>query len=96
MANVHKRLDKMRNNPKDWHIDDIKAIADSFGIEHRSTGGSHVVFRNPTGAHVTIPAHRPIKPIYVRLFLDLVSSLEMGADDNGTDSDASIRSKTTE
>ena len=79
----------MRDNPRDWRIEDIKAVADGFGIEYRSSGGSHVVFRSAHGAHVTIPAKRPIKPIYIKMFLSLIDSLETG-EANETDSEKQI------
>ena len=72
MTSTDKRLKKMQVNPKDWRIEDLQAIADSLGIEYRSTGGSHVVFRCAQCRHVTIPAKRPIKPVYIKQFLALV------------------------
>jgi predicted RNA binding protein YcfA (HicA-like mRNA interferase family) len=65
----------MRNNPQDWKIEDIKAIADRFKIEYRQPGSSHVTFRTSTGEKVTIPAHKPIKPIYIKLFIALLDGL---------------------
>jgi hypothetical protein len=66
----------MQANPKDWSIEDLQDIADSFGIEYRSTGGSHVVFRCMECCHVTVPAKRPIKPIYIKQFLALVERVK--------------------
>lgn len=31
----------MKNNPRDWRIDDLIAVARQFGIECRNHGGSH-------------------------------------------------------
>jgi hypothetical protein len=76
MANVDKRFGKMRSNPKDWRIEDLQAIADSCGIMYKSTGGSHVVFRCVPYAHVTVPAQRPIKPIYIKQFITLVDMVK--------------------
>jgi hypothetical protein len=72
-----KKLDAMRNNPRDWRIEDLLAVAEQFGIECRNSGGSHHVFGFP-GAEmdVTVPAHRPIKPVYIRQFLLLVDAVE--------------------
>ena len=72
MTNLVKRLEKMRANPKDWRIEDLQSIADSIGIEYKSNGGSHVVFRCAQCCHVTVPAKRPIKPIYIKQFITLV------------------------
>lgn len=72
MAKSDKRLQKMKNNPRDWRIEEIQALADSLGIEWIHDGGSHVVFRSPTGSHLSIPSKRPVKPIYIKKFLELV------------------------
>jgi hypothetical protein len=72
-----KLLDVMRNNPRDWHIDDLLVIARQFNIECRNNGGSHHVFGFPNvEMDVTVPAHRPIKPVYIRQFLLLVDAVK--------------------
>lgn len=75
MSKIEKVLTKMRNNPRDWKIEDVKAIADRFGIEYRQPGTSRVTFRINTGEKVTIPAHKPIKAIYIKLFIALLDGL---------------------
>lgn len=72
MSKIDKLLTKMRNNPRDWKIEDVKAIADRFAIEYRQPGTSHVTFRASNGEKVTIPAHKPIKPVYIKLFIALI------------------------
>ena len=75
MSRHDKRLQRMRQNPRDWRIEEIQSIATALGIEWLHDGGSHVIFRSPCGAHLSIPAHRPIKPIYITKFLALVDSI---------------------
>jgi hypothetical protein len=73
MSAREKTLNRMRNNPRDWRIDDIKAVAGQVGIDWRNEGGSHHVFSFPgIDEDVCIPAHRPIKPVYVRQFVALI------------------------
>lgn len=72
MANAAKLLQRMRVNPRDWRIEDLKVVADHLAIAYRQQGTSHVVFRHPSAGLVTIPAARPIKPVYLRQFLTLV------------------------
>ncbi len=72
MAQKGKKLQKMRQNPRDWRIEDLQAIADEYKIEWIHDGGSHVVFRSHLGEHLSVPAHRPIKPVYIKHFLLLV------------------------
>ena len=38
MTKIEKLLTKMRNNPRDWKIEDVKVIADRFGIKYRQPG----------------------------------------------------------
>lgn len=72
-----KLLQKMRNNPRDWGIDDLKAIATRYGFAFRQPGTSHVTFSNGK-QRVTVPSHKPIKPIYVQQFVAMIeTSLEV-------------------
>lgn len=72
MPRAAKTLAQMRANPLDWRIEDLKSVADAFGLVYRQPGGSHVIFRHPNGAMLSVPARRPIKPVYVRKFVRLV------------------------
>ncbi len=62
----------MRANPRDWRIDDLKAIAERMSINYRQPGTSHVTFRFPNGSKLTVPSHKPIKPVYIKQFLELL------------------------
>ncbi|MFZ5952281.1 MAG: hypothetical protein ACOYXC_16380 [Candidatus Rifleibacteriota bacterium] len=44
MAKAEKTIEKMRNNPRDWRIADLTAIAARYGIVWRQNGTSHVQF----------------------------------------------------
>ena len=85
MTSTDKRFEKMRTNPRDWRIEDLRAVADSLGIEYKSAGGSHVVFRCAHGSHVTVPAKRPIKPIYIKQFIVLVERSKEREDENSAE-----------
>ncbi|MTW19576.1 hypothetical protein [Allochromatium palmeri] len=56
MSNAAKLLAAMRRNPLDW----------------RQEGTSHCVFIRADGRTLPVPARRPIKPIYVKKFLELL------------------------
>lgn len=75
---VHEKIvERMRNNPRDWRIDDLKAVAGQFKIDWRNEGGSHHVFSFPGVVDdVCVPARRPIKPFYVRKFVALVDKVK--------------------
>jgi len=67
----------MRANPKnDWRIEDFKAIAGALKVDWDHEGTSHAIFRASDGARVSVPAHKPIKPVYVKKFLALVDRQE--------------------
>jgi hypothetical protein len=76
MSKAEKILNKMRTNAKDWRLESIESVAKRFNISIRKSGGSHVVLSHPDFAMVvTMPAHRPIKPIYIRQFLALIDEI---------------------
>ena len=61
-----KLLQSMRNNPRDWAMDQVLTVAQRYGFEVRSSGGSHHVPSHPDLIEsLTVPARRPIKPVYV-------------------------------
>ena len=76
MTQAEKLLENMRRNPRDWRISDLEALAKRFGLKVRKAGGSHAVFfHEATGKSLSVPAKRPIKPIYVQSFLALLDDI---------------------
>ena len=76
MARAEKTLADMRANPRDWRIDQLMSVARAFGINVRQPGGSHVIFEHPAVRRaLSVPARRPIKPVYVRAFVALVEEV---------------------
>lgn len=67
-----KLLARMKANPRDWRIENLRTVADACGLAWRQPGGSHVIFRHPGGAICGVPAHRPIQPIDVEKLVRLV------------------------
>jgi len=83
MGNKDKLLDKMRTNPRDWRIEQIETIAKYCNVNVRKSGGSHVVFDHPDWVELLcVPAHRPIKPVYIKKFVALIELL--GENDENT------------
>jgi hypothetical protein len=72
MSRVEKLLEQMQTNPRDWRIDSLKTVAHTFNIEWRQRGTSHVVFVRSDGRTLPVPAQRPIKPIYIKKFVEFV------------------------
>lgn len=77
-----KLLAAMRGNPRDWRIADVEKICARYGVDcSPPRNGSHYKIKHPTIiAILTIPAHRPIKPIYIRhlvQFIDMVRGADI-------------------
>ena len=71
----------MKANPhQDWRIDDLQSLAERHGIDYRQPGTSHVTFSCKNGSCLTVPAHKPIKTIYIKRFIELIESLEKEED----------------
>lgn len=72
-----EKIRRHAEQPKDWQIADLEVIALRFGITLRRGKGSHVSFTYPTWvAILTIPTHKPVKPVYVKKFVSLIDTLK--------------------
>ena len=71
---VRQLLDAMVANPRDWRIEQVETVVRAYGLTIHCPGGSHHIVRNAAGKKVSIPAHRPIKPIYIRQLVRLIQS----------------------
>ncbi|KQR83550.1 type II toxin-antitoxin system HicA family toxin [Sphingomonas sp. Leaf343] len=81
MSRPDRLLDAMRSNPRDWRIDDVATVCAASGVACTPPRkGSHYKVKHQGMAEIlTIPAHRPIKPIYIRAlvrFIDAVRESE--------------------
>jgi predicted RNA binding protein YcfA (HicA-like mRNA interferase family) len=77
MAIAEKLLERMRSNPGDWRIEDMAAVCNGFGIACTPPRkGSHYEVKHVDMAEMlTIPAHRPIKPIHVRELVRFIDAM---------------------
>lgn len=77
MAKKLSLLEKMRRNPKnDWVIGDVSTLCKQNGLILVSpTGSSHYkVYSECIAGALTIPAHRPIKPVYIKQLVSLADA----------------------
>ena len=79
MARGKKLLERMRDNPRDWRIEDVQAVCGAFGIACTAPRkGSHYKVKHGGQAEfLTVPARRPIKRVYIVdlvRFIDAVSA----------------------
>ena len=80
MANVAagKTLQKMRKRQIGWLIEELQAVVEDNFVEcHKpGRGGSHVIFSAPGVREiVSVPAKRPIKPVYIKQSLALIDAV---------------------
>ena len=72
-----KLFDSMKANSKaDWTPDNVKTVARTYGLTVRQRGTSHAVLTNASGQHLTIPMHKPIKPIYIKRLVALIEAAQ--------------------
>jgi hypothetical protein len=77
MNTAAKLLSSMRQNPNDWTLPKLLTVAKRHGLEVRSNGGNHHVFSHPSVKDpLSVPAHRPIKAIYIRRFVALIEQIQ--------------------
>lgn len=74
---ICKLLEKMRANPKDdWTLENVETLCRQIGLTCSSPSrGSHYKVSSPHSERiVTIPAHRPVKPVFIK---DLVKLADL-------------------
>jgi hypothetical protein len=78
MSKRQKRLQRLRQNPTNVSLDELRQVLEDFGFEHRHTTGSHYTFNVELadGSHLlVVPFNRPVKTIYVRKALGLIDKV---------------------
>jgi predicted RNA binding protein YcfA (HicA-like mRNA interferase family) len=80
-----KRLEKLKQNPKNVSFDDLRLVLEDFGFELKGVVGSHHTFSitidNETQI-LTVPFRRPVKTIYVKKALQLIELIEAQEDED--------------
>ena len=74
---AEKLLDRMRNNPAGWRIEDVQKLCREHGIHCQPPSrGSHWKVTDPTQHDIlTIPYKRPIKLVYIRKLVRFVDQV---------------------
>lgn len=69
-------LERMRDNPAaNWHIRDVETVCRQRGLMFRFGKGSHAHAKHPAAREIlTIPARRPIKPVYIRMLVRYIDT----------------------
>jgi len=77
MTRTDKLLQRMARAPQgDWTMDDVRGLCEAHGARFRRGTGSHVTISHPALPEIlTVPAHRPIKAIYIRKLVRFVQDI---------------------
>lgn len=82
VSKIDKLIEKLRNNPRDGNIAMIRKILDKFEFEYVWGKGDHLNVKHPKVDYIlTIPAHKPIKPIYIIKLLNMIDEIEGDEDE---------------
>ena len=77
MPRREKRLDRVRNNPKDVSFSNLCHVLEDHGFAIRSGGrGSHYVATHPaTGITITLVRRNPVRQVYVENALAAIDEI---------------------
>jgi predicted RNA binding protein YcfA (HicA-like mRNA interferase family) len=79
MTKREKRLQKMRQNPKDVSFADLRTVLEDFGFELVRSSGSHHSFNITIDGEsrlFVVPYRHPVKAVYVREALLLIDKIQ--------------------
>ncbi len=76
-SRARKRLERMRANPRDWDIKDVMSLCEAFGMHCSAPkrGGHYKISHPDLPEILTVPAHRPVKPVYVKALVSLIDRI---------------------
>ena len=78
MSKWEKLLQKLKKLSADIRFEELKRILEYYGytLDVPRSGSSHFTFRKKGKSIITIPKHKPIKKIYIKIVKDVVESEE--------------------
>ena len=79
MSKQDKRLNKIRNNPRNVSYEELRTILESYGFTFRDGKGSHTVYTHElfdASEEETLPRQNPLKPIYVKIALNNIDRVK--------------------
>jgi predicted RNA binding protein YcfA (HicA-like mRNA interferase family) len=77
VSKLDKKINRLRENPKNVSSRELKSILHSLGFELRGGKGSHECFKHPRVPEVkiTVPKQTPLKKVYVIQALNVINKL---------------------
>ncbi len=94
MSKRQKRLERLRQNPNNVTLADLRQVLEDYGFVYRQTVGSHYTFSVVIGDKtklLVVPFRRPVKTIYIKKALELIDQVIAAQEetDEENESDAS-------
>lgn len=78
MSKRQKRLARIRQNPNNVSLEDLRKVLEDYGFEYKQTVGSHYTFSVVIGTTtklLVVPFRRPIKVAYIKKALKLIDEI---------------------
>lgn len=88
MSKRAKRLQRIRQNPRNVAFRDLQTVLEDYGFVLDRTDGSHNSFVGKVRGEdvlLTIPLSHPLKPVYVKQALALIDQIEAEVEEDKTD-----------
>lgn len=90
MSKRKKRLEKIRQNPRNVSFEDLRKLLEDYGFSLERSSGSHHSFKvsiNKEYVLFVVPYRRPIKLVYVKEALKLIDEIDkqFAEEDEGND-----------
>jgi len=79
-----KLIERILSLDKNMRIEELRKVLERYGytMQRPSGGSSHCTFRKPGCRSLTIPAHKPIKVVYVEMVKCIIEEREECSDEN--------------
>jgi len=88
LSRREKRLQKIRQNPKNVSFDDLKQLLQDYGFELRRVTGSHHIFEYTLEGErlkFIVPFGRPVKPYYIKEAIRIIGLMAQRESEDDTD-----------
>jgi predicted RNA binding protein YcfA (HicA-like mRNA interferase family) len=88
LSRREKRLQKIRQNPKNVAFDDLHQLLQDYGFELRRVTGSHHIFEYTLGEErlkFIVPFGRPVKSYYIKEAIRIIALMAQSESEDDTD-----------
>jgi hypothetical protein len=78
MSKRQKRLERIRQNPNNVSLADLRTVLEDYSFEYKKTVGSHYTFAYELGGETklfVVPFRLPVKPIYIKQALRIIDQI---------------------